>query len=170
MMQINAEQPYFLMSFRFDRKGLGEFDLVASPPGDDLFLSKSDGSIWKKKCLYDFGWGNENGFVRQPELDFDELWYLLWNGERQENVYGAAAEMSEQYPEQLLVKVEALFNQDTSTGDNERVKKILLILKLDQPVNRSSTAGKPYQQVETDSKRWRAISEKVSALTQKQRL
>ncbi len=167
-MAINAEQPYFLMSFRFDKKEPGEFGLVASPQGDDLFLSNRDGSSWKKKGLYDFGWGNESGFVRQPELDFDELWYLIWHSERQENVYGAAAELLEKYPEQLLAKVEALFSQDIPAGDTERVKKILLILKLDQPFNRSNIIGKPYQQIETDSKRWRVISEKVSTLTQKQ--
>jgi hypothetical protein len=164
-MEINVDQLYFLMSFRFDKTDPEEYGLISSSEQDNLFIRTSDGSTWKKKNLYDFGWGNENGFIRQPELDFDELWYLLLNSKAQENEYGAASELLEKYPEELLMRVEQILDQNAATRLDEKAKRVCLILKLDRPLNRSKTIGKPYEQISREFERWRAVSEKVAAFT-----
>ncbi|WAR43492.1 hypothetical protein [Methylomonas rapida] len=162
-MTINPDQQYFLMSFRFDKKTPADFGLVSVPEQDDLFISTHDNSRWKKKELYDFGWGNENGFVRQPELGFDALWYLLSNSEIQENEYGAASELLERFPENLLGTVEQFLGHGDRNLEPKQ-KKALMILKLDQATNRCPIIGKSYAQISQDFARWEAVSQKVTAL------
>ena len=163
-MEVNLDQQYFLMSFRFDKTNPEDFDLAPSSEQDDLFKRTSDSSNWKKKNLYDFGWGRENGFVRQPELDFEELWYLLLNSEIQENEYGAASELLEKYPDKLLMRVEQILDESSVVDLDPKQKRAFLALKLERPLNRSETIGKSYEQISKDSERWVAVSEKVSAL------
>ena len=69
-MIINATAHYFLMSFRFNKQTAKDFDLI---PSGNFFIHKHDGSVWIEKKLYDLGWGKENGFMRLPELSFDDL-------------------------------------------------------------------------------------------------
>jgi|WetSurMetagenome_2_1015567.scaffolds.fasta_scaffold220684_1 hypothetical protein len=162
-MVVDANQSYFISGVHF-KKEPKELGLVAQPQGDNLFVRQSDQSIWKKTTLFDYGWGDEVGFVRQPELSFDELWYLLFNSELQDNVYGAAAKILKDFPDQMLAKVEELLNQNTASIVTPGVKEKLLVLTLDRPVNRSSIIGKSYQQIQDDFGRWKLISQKVSNL------
>ena len=123
-MVVNINQPYFISGVHFNKEPK-ELGLVAESHSDNLFVRQSDQSIWKKTNLYDYGWGNEAGFARQPELGFDELWYLFFNSKLQDNIYGAAAEILKKFPEQMLVKVEALLEQSATTNVAPGVKEKL---------------------------------------------
>ncbi len=162
---MDLTEQYFLTSFRFDKTTAADFGLLPSAEQADLFIRTSDGSVWKKKKLYDFGWGNEVGFVKQPELDFEGLWFLLLNSGIQENEYGAASELLEQYPEELLTRVEQLLTGNKGGGLEPKQTRAFRILKLELPLNRSKTIGKSSEQISRDFDRWRAVSEKVSVLS-----
>lgn len=164
---MDLTQQYFLTSFRFDKTTSEDFGLVPSSEQADLFIRKSDGSTWKKKNLYDFGWGNETGFVKQPELDFEGLWYLLLNSGLQENEYGAASELLDLYPDELLTRVEQILAGNNVSSLEPKQKRAFLILKLDLPLNRSKTIGKSSEQISRDFERWRAVSEKIAVLSER---
>jgi len=166
-MQLDIHQLYFMMSFRFNRTKPEEFGLVRAPGYLDLFTLPSDNSAWQARRLYDLGWGDEIGFVRLPELDCDDLWYLLMNSPLQENMYGAANELLRKYPETTLEKIEQFLLQADLNKLDKQQKRALVALQLEQPMNRCQTQGKSPEQVNRDYARWKAISQTVSALSLK---
>lgn len=135
-MNIDVNKKYFLMSFRFDKTKPEDFGLVRSSYDENLYICKSDNSKWLKCELYDFGWGNEFGFERLPELEFSELIYLLENSKVQENRYGAAYVLEKKYPDDLLNYLLSVFNSKNLLI-NESLKEIIKILRLDAVKNRS---------------------------------
>ena len=44
---------------------------------DGLYMNVETGELYRKRLLYDFGWGQENGFELMPPLSFDELIQLV---------------------------------------------------------------------------------------------
>jgi hypothetical protein len=164
-MEININEQYFLMSFRFDKTNPEDFGLVPLSEQEDLFIRTRDGSIWRKQELYDLGWGKEYGFIGQPELDFEGLLYLLLNSRIEENQYGAASELLDRYPDELLEKVEQILDKNNIDSLDQKQKKGFLILKLETPLNRSATIGKSFEQINQDFERWKAVSERVSVFT-----
>ena len=52
---------------------------------------------WKIENLCDCGWGNEYGFIRLPEPNFEELWTLLTESKIYENKLGAAELLNQNY-------------------------------------------------------------------------
>ena len=72
-MSINPQKYFFKMSFRFDKCTPEAFGLVLSENSENIYVDKSEGSLWKQQNLYDFGWGAEYGFVRLPEPSFYDL-------------------------------------------------------------------------------------------------
>ena len=163
-MSLDLKKLYFRMSFRLNKVTPDEFGLVESGTDTYLYIDKIDGSIWKKKTLYDFGWGNEYGFMRLPELSFDEAWNMLTSSDIQENQYGAASLIDEKYSENLLEKIESIFSTP-NFQINERLRNAFKILDLEAGRNRSETQGKSYKEVIDNFNRWKNISEKVKAFS-----
>ena len=65
---------FFVMSTRFNKCDASDFGLL--PLAEDMALSPNDGSIWVKTELYNFGWGDENGYYRYPMPSFEKLFHL----------------------------------------------------------------------------------------------
>lgn len=164
-MTIDLNKSYFMMSFRFDKSKPEDFGLIASNDKENIFIDMKDASLWKKRELYDFGWGREYGFMRLPKLEFDELWALLENSKIQENRYGASDVIIEEYPTELMNHVLELL--DIPNKIDLETKEIFGILKLDQAINRSNIMGKSYKEIQDDFEKWQKISERVTKLMSK---
>ena len=73
--KIDINQKHFIASFRYNKSKPEDFGLK-KVVGKDHFVDKN-GILWKNEILWDSGWGNEYGFVRMPEPNFEQLWILL---------------------------------------------------------------------------------------------
>lgn len=145
---------FFVMSKRFNKQSALDFGL--SDKGSGMAVNPDDGSLWKKDQLFDFGWGPENGYYRVPLPDFPHLLDIILLEDNDEDIFGAAAIVERQYPEELLEYCE---NIVLDPGRAEDFEKISRVFQLDYPINRSPTEGKQYQEVLSDSERWERISE-----------
>ena len=85
------------MSIRFNKQSPRDFGLTFK---DGEFICEQDGTQWASRQLYDFGWGKENGFYKIPLGNFEQLLELL-QGKDEEDAYGAAAVIMEDYPLEL---------------------------------------------------------------------
>ena len=148
---------YIMMSRRYNRETPEQFDLVPTEtPG--IYLNVSDGTNWISRYLYDFGVGPEYGFCRFPMPEFEKLLDLLLNSEDEDNRYGAAVILIQEYPEELLSECEDILKDKNSLS---KYKDFFRILHLDRPLNRSSIMGKSFAQIEDDFMKWKAISLEV---------
>ena len=147
------------MSKRHNKRTAEDFGLQSQ--SEDMAIDPSDNSSWKKLSLYDYGWGKENGYARIPMLDFDQLLQLLLHSRDEEDTLGAAAVILDHYPEDLLARCELLMN---STEQAEAFLTLAKICHLDTPVNRCSTADKPYEDVLAEHERWRKVAEKYKEM------
>ena len=156
-MSIDVGLQYFRMSRRFNKNAVEDFDLLVV---GETIIDPSDGSFWIQKKLFDFGWGNENGFLRLPELQFPDYWLLLTNSTIEENLYGAASLILEKHADELLFQLEELLctkNAQISFG----VKKAFRLLELETERNRSPIKGKTLHQINHDFSRWKSISNQI---------
>lgn len=145
---------FFVMSIRFNKQSALDFGLTDK--GNGMAVNQADGSLWKKDLLYDFGWGPENGYYRVPLPDFSHLLDILLVESNDEDIFGAAAIIERQHPEELLEYCENMILDPKRTKDFEKISRIF---RLDDPINRCSIKGKQYQEILSDSERWKRISE-----------
>lgn len=75
-------------------------------------------------------------------------------------MYGSAFIIEERYPDKLLEVLKNIFEYNQHVVD-ERLKKVLKILKLHEARNRSEILGKSFIEIEEDFKKWKDISGKV---------
>ena len=101
---IDIEQNYFVASYRYNKEKPEDFNLIKIE-GEDYCLDKN-GIKWKEASLWCSGWGQEYGFIRQPEPNFNELWNLLKESKIENNQLGAAELINLKYPEELKKKLE----------------------------------------------------------------
>jgi hypothetical protein len=161
--KVNLNEYYFLMSLRFDKSKPEDFGLYQSPINPDVFINEKDKTSWAKRELYDFGWGNENGFVRLPELGFGELIYLMEYSNIQDNRYGAAIEIRRKFSDELLKYLMEILGS-SECGISKEMKDVFEILELEQPINRSRILGKSPQEVNDDYEKWKLISNRVKKI------
>ena len=146
---------YFLMSWRFDKSTAESFGLI--PKSEKIAINPIDNSSWEKALLYDFGWGQENGYYRTPLLGFTQLCDLAIHGTNRDDVYGATAIILNLFPEELLVYCEMLIKSG-GESDLEEFDKLCLLCKLQEPYNRSPTKHKKPEVVKNDFCRWKNLS------------
>ncbi len=65
---------YFYITIHFFPDYEGK---IFSKQQDGLYINVETGELYRKRLLYDFGWGQENGFELMPQLSFDELIQLV---------------------------------------------------------------------------------------------
>ena len=162
-MELEYNKKYFQMSFRFDKNKPEDFGLTQSAYNSNIFIDKSDNSEWVNRELYDFGWGNEYGFMKLPKLDFFELWNLLENSLLKENKYGAAYILENEYPDNLLNNLLGILN-NPDISIKKSTKEIYKILKLDSIKNRSEIVGKSFAEIEKDFENWKFVCKKVKEI------
>lgn len=147
----------FMMSMRFNKEAPEDFGLIPSED-TDIYIMPSDKSLWKKRNLYDFGWGKENGYYKLPLPQFDDLVNIIMNSECKDNKYGAAAIILDDFNDNLLRKCQEILK------DGKNAKKyydFFRILQLDIPINRSFTLGKNNKEISEDFEKWKYISMQV---------
>ena len=145
---------YFVMSLRFNKYSASDFGFI--PSGENKAINPYDNSVWIKTTLYDFGWGKENGFYKEPIPSFDLLFELALYSTNSDDMYGAAAIILEKYPEELLAKCEKFLNDSVQKSE---FRKLVELFNLELPTNRCSLVGKTFEQIQSDYIRWKFISE-----------
>lgn len=65
---------YFYITIHFSPEYEGT---VLARLKDDLYINTETGETYRKRALYDFGWGQESGFELMPPLSFKELIKLV---------------------------------------------------------------------------------------------
>ena len=151
---------YFVMSKRFNKQSALDFGL--SDQGNGMAVNPDDGSLWKKDQLFDFGWGAENGYYRVPLPDFSHLLDIILLEGNDEDVFGATAIVERQFPEELLEYCENILFDPGRTEDFEKISRVF---RLDYAINRSPTEGKQYQEILSDSERWKRISDHAARIS-----
>lgn len=150
-------EKFFMMSIRFNKKSPEDFGLIPSKDAD-VYIMPSDNSLWKKRDLYDLGWGKEIGYYKLPLPKFDDLVNIILNSNCQENKYGAAAIILDDFSDKLLNKCQEILQ------DRKSIKKYLnffKILQLQIPINRSSTVRKSYNEIFESFQKWKDISNQL---------
>lgn len=153
---------------------------------DDLYINTETGEIYRKRLLYDFGWGQENGFELMPQLSFDELIKLIerpmvppkkifWQKYTKEeiqqadiwrsNLYGAVAVIMQDYVKEL---VEFLSTKvDTDYFSNLSIRENFKCFSFDSQKTRAEgkipggVLTRSYEDILKDYPQWERISSKV---------
>ena len=149
---------YFLMSMRFNKRLPEDFGLSSSE-NSDIFIRQNDNSQWKSRQLYDYGWGKENGFYKIPAPDFNGLVNIILQSKSDDDKYGAAAVILDDHTNELLEKCFEIFENEKKL---KKYSEFFKILKLQNPINRSSTMGKHYSLISENFEKWKTIANKVS--------
>jgi hypothetical protein len=157
------DEKKFMMSKRFNKSLPEDFGLTYTANPSE-FLRVSDCSKWIKRELYDLGWGRENGFYRLPLPSFEELVSIVMSSEDEENVYGAASIILDDFTNELLLFCRKILENKSVNKEHIRFYSVLI---LDKPINRSSTVGKNFSSVMKDYELWADISRQVEKLKSK---
>lgn len=144
---------YFLMSKKFDKNTAEDFGLVSE--NNEIAIKSEDNTQWINVNLYDFGWGRENGYCRVPIPTFDKLFDLCLYSEDEEDKYGAAALILDNFPVQLLNKCETIL---ANHENGQSLYDLIALFNLKNPVNRCPIIGKTMEEITHDAARWDAIS------------
>lgn len=154
------EEIKFMMSKHFNKSTPEEFGLTQSND-PDIFISLSDQSLWGKRQLYDWGWGRENGFYRLPLPSFEELVRIVINSMVEENCFGAASIILDDYVEDLQNYCLELFKRNSYPKDHIH---FFNIMGLERPINRNSLESKDFDAVMKDYTLWVYISDQIKNL------
>lgn len=172
---------YITMHFSPDYEGT-----VFAKHQDDLYINTETGGIYRKRLLYDFGWGQENGFELIPQLTFAELIELveqpmvppekkLWQKYTEEeiqeadiwrsNLYGAVAVIMQDYVKELIeflsIKIETDYFSNISIRENFKC------FSFDSQETRADgkipggVLTRSYEDILNDCPQWKRISSKV---------
>lgn len=161
-------------------------ETVFSKYHDDLYISNETGEIYRKRKLYDFGWGQENGFELMPQLSFDELIQLVecptviskkkfWQKYTQEeiqqadiwrsNLYGAVAVIMQDYVKELIeflsTKVDTDYFSDPSIRDNFKCFSFDSQKTISEGKIPGGVLTRSYEDILKDYLQWESISSKV---------
>ncbi len=148
------EEKYFIASFRYNKDKPEDFGL--KPIVNSDYFMDSKGNKWKNEYLWDNGWGNEYGFIRQPEPNHEELWILLTESTIVENQLGAAELLNEKHPFALKEKLQILFLTKPKLN-RDLTKRLEHLGVLRTGTNRNKVLGKTIEQVESDYRDWKKL-------------
>lgn len=159
---------------------------VFSKRQDDLYINSETGELYRKRLLYDFGWGQENGFELMPQLSFDELIPLVARpmippqkkpGQKytkeelqqadiwRSNLYGAVAVIMQDYTDEL---VEFLASKvDTDYFSNPDIRNNFKCFSFDSQKARAEgkipggVLTQSYEEILRGYPQWKQISSKI---------
>ena len=134
---------YFYITIHFSPEYEG---IVLARLKDDLYINTENGKTYRKRALYDFGWGQESGFELMPPLPFMELIKLVEQPEAlpqkkrtyrrtneelmqadiwRSNLYGAVAVIMQDHAGELIEfltsKIDTDYFSDPSIRENFRL-------------------------------------------------
>ena len=174
---------YFYITIHFfpDYEGM-----VLIKDRDDLYLDIETGETYRKRLLYDFGWGQESGYELTPSLKFDSLIRLveqpmptcseksrrkqtkdeteqfdIWRS----NLYGAVAVIMQDYAEDFVEFLSAKVDKDYFT--NRSIRENFKCFSFDSQRTRAEgripggVLTRSYEDILNDFPGWKSISSKV---------
>lgn len=150
-----------MASFRYNKEKPEDFNLQKIE-GENYCIDK-DGAKWKEASLWDNGWGNEYGFIKQPEPNQDELWRLLTESNIKDNLFGAAELLDQKYPFELKEKLQDLF-LTKSKLNRDLTKRLEHIEVLRTGTNRNNVIGKSIEEIESDYNSWKKLKDDFEKL------
>ena len=174
---------YFYITIHFSPEYEGT---VLTKYQDDLYRNTETGEMYRKRLLYDFGWGQESGFELLPQLSFNDLIKLIecpmvlpkkkfWQKYTKEdiqqadiwrsNLYGAVAVIMQDYPEDLIDFLSARVDADYFS--NPSIRENFKCFSFDSQKARAEgkipggVFTKSYEDILKDYPKWERISSKV---------
>jgi hypothetical protein len=157
---IDITEKHFLASFMFNKSKPEDFGLK-KVEGTEHFVDRK-GNLWQHKILWDSGRGNEYGFIRLPEPNFDQLWILLTESKIEVNQLGSA-ELLTRYPNELKSKLQELFKLNQKI-DRSLTKKLSHLELLNHVNNYSETKDKNPKEVDADYREWKKLKDDFDRL------
>ena len=179
---MDLKTKYFYITINF----LPDYSKVFKCITENIYINTLTGEQFQKRLLYDFGWGQENGFELIPQLSFEELiqlvehpmvlpqkrfWQKYTKEESQQidvwrsNLYGAAAVIMQDYVKELI---EFLSNQvDTDYFLNQSIRENFKCFSFDSQKTRAEgkipggVLTRSYEDILKDYPQWERISQKV---------
>lgn len=153
---------------------------------DGLYINAETGELYRKRLLYDFGWGQKNGFELMPQLSFDELIQLVekpmvlpqkkfWQKYTKEemrqadiwrsNLYGAVAVIMQDYTDELVeflsTKVDTDYFSNSSIRDNFKCFSFSSKKAREEGEIPGGVLIRSYEDILRDYPQWEQISSKI---------
>lgn len=153
---------------------------------NDLYISTETGEIFRKRKLYDFGWGQESGFELIPQMSFDDLIKLIeqpmivpkkrlktkYTKEEIEqfdiwrsNLFGAISVIMQDYVKELVEFLSAKI--DTDYFSNSGIRENYKFFSFDSQRVRAegqipgSVLGRSYEDIFKDCPLWESVASKI---------
>ncbi len=177
------ETRYFYTTINFQPNYDNQFELIKS----DIYSNSENGKLYRKRLLYDFGWGREYGYAIVPEPSFRELISMIeyvsdsirnnpfyffskkkraLNKQCWDNAYGAIAVIMEEYVDELI-----LFLQEkvqTDYFDDAYIRQRFQHFAFDRKKAHkfgicagATINNQHYESVFNENKLWKKISSQV---------
>ena len=174
---------YFYITVHFFPKYEGT---VFTKYQDNLYRNTETGKIYRKRLLYDFGWGQESGFELLPQLSFDDLIGLIEcprelpqkrffqkNNKDQiqqtniwrNNLYGAVAVIMQDYVEEFIDFLSA--KVDTDYFFNPSIRENFKCFSFDSQKTRAEgkipggVLTQSYEDILKNYPKWEKIASKI---------
>ena len=159
---------------------------------DDLYLDIETGETYRKRLLYDFGWGQESGYELTPSLKFDGLIRLveqpmptcseksrrkqtkdeteqfdIWRS----NLYGAVAVIMQDYVQELIEflskKIDTDYFLRSSICENYKCFSFDSKKSKDEGKIPGGVLTESYEEILNKYPKWKEISSRVIELVYK---
>lgn len=174
---------YFYITIHFSPKYEGTI-LSMQPNG--FYKDAETGELYRKRLLYDFGWGQESGFELLPQLPFNELIKLveqpivlpqkkfLWKYSEESiqqadiwrsNLYGAIAVIMQDYTDELVFFLSTKVDTDYFLNPNIRENFKWFSFDSQKMIEEGKIPGgilsRSYESILREHPKWAPIASKI---------
>ena len=173
---IDLNKRYFIMPFGPTSITNKDVGLIRAPIVN-LYVD-ANGSKWRRRYLFDTGWGRPLGFERLPRLEFLDLLTLVLKSDYQNstlsvrevesNQYGAVSVIMDTYREELIDFLSSNI-ENKNLFENLLYRKNLKIFCFESSYmeHMGGNGKNSYEEILNTYPEWRKISKKVNELVYK---
>jgi len=164
---MDLTKQYFITSINFNF--INEFNLIERQDG--FYLDQNTNTIYRKRELYDCGWGQETGYEIVPSLNFRELISLIETYRsdiqiqeksiRFSNLLGAVSVIMQDHIEEFIDFLSSKLESDYFDDNYIRINFKWFMLSTQKTYEAKMMPGgiktKSYEDVIKNYPRWKAI-------------